>query len=158
MKKVYSLVLICVIGLSFFAFKPKKETNLQTFEWNDGYPLAAKKKKLLVVDLYTTWCGWCARMDRDTYTDKDIINLLNEDFVFVKVNPERADKMYKIDTMTLSGAKLMNLLTNGKRLGFPTTVVIDPVKNNIVYAESGYQDAATFKKSLEAIKKTKANN
>jgi uncharacterized protein YyaL (SSP411 family) len=157
MKKLYIFTLICLIGISF-SFKPKKESTLQTFEWNEGYPMAAKKKKLLVVDLYTTWCGWCARMDRDTYTDKDVIRMLNDDFVFVKVNPERADKTYMIDTMTLSGAKLMNLLTNGKRLGFPTTVVVDPAKNTIVYAESGYQDAATFKKSLEGVLRAKENN
>jgi uncharacterized protein YyaL (SSP411 family) len=139
------------MGVSM-AFKPKAEA-VSWYEWNDGYPEAKKKKKLLLVNMHTTWCGWCKKMDRDTYTDKDVIKLLNNDFVAIKFDPERKDKKYLIDTLSLDGQSLMNMLTNGQRLGFPTMVVINPKDNNIIYAEAGYQDAAQFKKTLQAVLK-----
>src|SRR5271170_826891 len=27
------------------------------------------KTKYVMVDLYTDWCGWCKKLDKDTYTD-----------------------------------------------------------------------------------------
>lgn len=141
--------MIGIIG-GLMAFKPKA-VSVQWYEWNDGYPLAMKKKKPVVISMHTTWCGWCKKMDRDVYTDKDVVKMLNNDFVAIKFDPERKDKTYMIDTMSLDGQSLMNLLTNGQRLGFPTTIVINPNKNQVVYAEAGYQDADQFEKSLEAV-------
>jgi uncharacterized protein YyaL (SSP411 family) len=151
MKQIYIFLLIGFVGLSF-AFRPKIE-NVSWYEWNDGYPEAKKAKKLLMINMHTTWCGWCKKMDRDTYTDKDVVKLLNDDFVSIKFDPERRDKKYMIDTLSLDGQSLMNLLTNGQRLGFPTTVIINPKDNSIVYAEAGYQDAAQFRKTLQAVLK-----
>jgi len=71
--------------------KPKKEeVAWQSFE--QGLALAKKEKKMTVVDFYTTWCGWCKVMDKDTYGHASIVKYAKEKLVLVKVNAESDEK------------------------------------------------------------------
>jgi uncharacterized protein YyaL (SSP411 family) len=149
MKKWHIYLLILVTGV-LFSFKPK-ETELKWYDWNEGYPLAAKKGKLVLVDIYTNWCGWCKKMDNETYKDKEVMKTLEKNFVIVKLNPEKTDVTYKVDTLSLTGYQLLNVLTNGQRTGFPTIVILNPKQNQVIHAEAGYQDAAAFKQTIEKV-------
>jgi len=64
--------------------------------WESDYDTAldkAKKdKKLIMVDVYTDWCGWCKRLDSDTYSNKIVQETLAKSFVMVKINPEKNQK------------------------------------------------------------------
>jgi len=42
---------------------------------------------MVVVDVYTDWCGWCKRMDSDIYPDPQVAALGSE-AVFLKLNAE----------------------------------------------------------------------
>jgi thioredoxin-related protein len=61
---------------------------LKWYGFDEGLAKAKKENKFLLVDFYTDWCGWCKKMDSETYANKNIIKLLNKDFVLVKLNPE----------------------------------------------------------------------
>ena len=73
--------------------------------------LAKANKTTVVVDIYTDWCGWCKRMDRDIYTNPQIISLSNR-YVFLKLNAEDGGQGAKF-------AKKNNVE------GYPTTVFVD---------------------------------
>jgi thioredoxin-related protein len=103
-----------------------------------------------LVDAYTDWCGWCKKMDRDTYTDTKIIETLNKDFIIVKFNPEIADVEYNLDGVKISGRELFAQLTQGKSTGFPTTYFIQPNKKQIQVA-AGYLGPEDFLKVLDQI-------
>ena len=47
-----------------------------------------------MVDIYTTWCGWCKVMDRQTYGDPQVSAYLTENFVLAKVNGESTAKIH----------------------------------------------------------------
>jgi thioredoxin-related protein len=55
---------------------------------------ASKQKKHLIVDIYTSWCGWCRVMDRETYGNADVAAYLTENFVLAKVNGESSSKLH----------------------------------------------------------------
>jgi len=40
--------------------------------FNEGMALAAKEKKHVVIDFYTTWCHWCKVMDRETFANPEV--------------------------------------------------------------------------------------
>ena len=139
------------------AAKPKKETTtapvvqddkLLWLDWNEGYAKAVKTGKIVLVDAYTDWCGWCKKMDRDTYTNTDIIKKINQHFVPVKFNPELKDKIYKIGEDTLTPPQLYGMLTQGKSTGFPTTYYIYPAKMK-VFIDPGYKGPDDFNKILD---------
>jgi len=41
--------------------------------------------KLVMADFYTDWCGWCKKLDKDTYSDTSVEEIASQ-FVCVKVN------------------------------------------------------------------------
>jgi thioredoxin-like negative regulator of GroEL len=49
---------------------------------------ARAANKLVMVDFYTDWCGWCKRLDATTYLDKNVVRLASQT-VPVKLNAER---------------------------------------------------------------------
>ena len=40
--------------------------------WDQGLSEASITKRPILVDVYTDWCGWCKRMDRDVYSRDDV--------------------------------------------------------------------------------------
>ncbi|HLA64756.1 MAG TPA: thioredoxin fold domain-containing protein [Rhodothermales bacterium] len=43
---------------------------------------------IVLVHLYATWCGWCARLDADVYSDDAIQEYMNEHFSATRVDIE----------------------------------------------------------------------
>lgn len=148
MKNTFISVIILVI---LTAFAPKSQKELKWLDWNTGYPLAKKQNKIILVDAYTDWCGWCKKMDRDTYTNQEIIDMLNKDFIVIKFNPELTDIVYNLDGKNITGRELFGQLTQGKSTGFPTTYFIQPNKKQIQVA-AGYLGPDDFKKVIEQAK------
>ncbi|HEY7546319.1 MAG TPA: thioredoxin fold domain-containing protein [Blastocatellia bacterium] len=48
---------------------------------------AKAENKVIVVDVYTDWCGWCKRMDQVIYSDPKIVGLSQRE-VFLKIDAE----------------------------------------------------------------------
>src|SRR5699024_6428862 len=57
--------------------------------------LAAQKEnpKKIVVDVYADWCGPCKMMDRNTFTNEDVIQYINENFNAVKFDAEGTEEV-----------------------------------------------------------------
>jgi thioredoxin-related protein len=83
---------------------------------------ASKEGKHVIVDIYTTWCGWCKVMERQTYGDSEVANYITRNFVLAKVNGESSAKMHwKGQEMTEREFTRMVGVT-----GFPTTFFFKP--------------------------------
>ncbi|MGH7680367.1 MAG: thioredoxin family protein [Candidatus Eiseniibacteriota bacterium] len=54
---------------------------------------AKAQEKHMIVDIYTTWCGWCKVMERETYANPQVVAYLHDNFILAKVNGESSAKL-----------------------------------------------------------------
>ncbi len=145
------LFVIAMSGLLVFSGSFKKPTEeLKWYDFNEGYQKAKKSKKIALIDTYTDWCGWCKKMDRDTYTKSQIIEKINKNFVPIKFNPEIKDVRYTLEGKEYTGMELLSVISNKQQSGYPTTFFIITKKNRVMI-EVGYQDATQFSATLDKI-------
>jgi uncharacterized protein YyaL (SSP411 family) len=152
MKKISLVLSAAIIILGLYAFKPKND-EVKWMNFNDGYALAKKKNKIILVDVYTEWCGWCKRMDKDTYAKTSISTVLNEKYVSVKFNPEVEGIKYTYSGKTYDGPGLAAAISNNSISGYPTTVFINP-KTHKTKIEVGYKNESDMGIILVEIQKS----
>lgn len=93
------IFVFAVLGAVIYSLLDNSSTNpsardsLAWLSFDNGLAEAAKQQKKLLVDVYTDWCSWCKKMDKEVYTDNRVIALLNEHFVMVKLNAESSKKL-----------------------------------------------------------------
>ena len=52
----------------------------------DAFHTAQVEKKLILLYFYSDWCGWCTKLLEEIYANQNIVLLLNEEFVCLKVD------------------------------------------------------------------------
>ena len=141
--------LIIILTLIFISCKSGSEYQKSTdgsLTWIDidqAAKLKNDEEKLYFVDLYTKWCGWCKVMDKETFTDPEVIKLMSEKFHMVKfdaeqtnlVNWEGQEYIYKAGGRKGIHGLASMLLKN--RLSYPSFVILDkdrkPIKTIVGY-------------------------
>ena len=106
----------------------------------------------MLVDVYTDWCGWCKRMDKDAYEKAAIISMVNEDFIPVKFNPEIKGAMYNFEGRVYTGDQLAGVISNNQISGYPTTIFIYPKTKNTALVPA-YKNADQMAPILSEVKK-----
>ncbi|MDZ4669086.1 MAG: DUF255 domain-containing protein [bacterium] len=143
------ILALLLFTFTFSSFKGDDE--IKWLDFNKGYELAKKKNKMMLVDVYTEWCGWCKRMDRDAYAKPNIIGIVNSDFVAVKFNPEIKDITYHYEGKNYTGEQLAGVISNYQISGYPTTIFMYP-KGKKMEVMSGYKNADQLAPILADIK------
>ena len=145
------LIVSVLLALPLFALSQTPQAESLKWEtWNDGYPKAVSEKKIALIDAYTEWCGWCKKMDRDTYANPEVVKTLNKYFVPIKFNPEIPNIKYELNWQTYSGVELHMMISNNQRYGYPTTYFIITVKNRLI-VQPGYLKPEDFMQLLNSI-------
>lgn len=109
--------------------KPADLINWMSFE--EAVKKQAEDPKTILIDMYTDWCGWCKKMDSETFRNPQIANYINTYFYPVKFNAERVDtieylgqKYFNLNTGNRSTHQLAQQLLSG-RMSYPSIVYID---------------------------------
>ena len=89
-----------------------------------------KEQRPVLIDLYTTWCGWCKQMDKKTYSNRQVAEYLQAKFYPVKVDAEThatikwGGRSYQFNP-NYKANEFALYLAHGQ-LEFPTTIIIPP--------------------------------
>jgi thioredoxin-related protein len=114
--------------------------------FDEGVALARQENKKILVDVYTDWCVWCKKMDKEVYTNGAVGQTMTSNFIAVKLNAE-SQKGVTFDGRPMNEASLAG--TMGVT-GYPTVLFLDPAAKPITKI-SGYMEPKEFTSVLRFI-------
>jgi thiol:disulfide interchange protein len=127
MKKIFALVIMLVLFASSSVMIA--EVHFKDLAFADALKQAKKEKKIIMVDYYTTWCGWCKRLDRDTYSSDELGKYADDNIISLKLNAEAGE-----------GA---GLAKQSGISGYPTIIFYN-ADGKEIYRVVGYKPAPAF--------------
>ncbi len=92
----------------------------QPVEWQEwgaeAFARAAAEDKPVLLDIGAVWCHWCHVMDRESYEDPALAEVINQNFIAIKVDRDErpdVDSRYQAAVAAISGQN-----------GWPLTAVL----------------------------------
>jgi len=164
MKRLLFLVLACVVPFSLGcaqstsepapaaqAATPAAETSPATpFAWptfDEAMAAAQKSGKLILIDVYAPWCGWCRKMQAEVYGNDDIEAYVKKHFEYGRLNIDDSQTQHQFKDYELTSQQLGHAL--GAK-GTPTTVFL--AKNgDYITRLDGYWDLESFNQAVRYI-------
>ncbi len=163
MQKVTIFILSFLIVFSVSSFKMQKDEKINWISIAELQEAYKKNPKPVLIDVYTSWCGWCKVMDKETYNKDKVAAYINEHYYAVKLDAET------VETLMWNGKKysynadyraneLAVYFLNGQ-MSYPSTIFLTSL-NAQPAALAGYLKPAELEPPLkyfaEADNKTKS--
>jgi len=158
MKKL--ILFIVIIGFAFSGMAQEVKINWLSFE--EAVAAQAKEPKKIMMDMFTTWCGPCRMLDKNTFQHKDVAEYVNKNYYAVKFNAEGdGDIKYKDQTFSnpnfdasRKGRNSQHQLASAFGVNaYPTIIFLDE-NANLLLPVKGYHNP----KQLEIFLKVFATN
>ncbi len=122
---------------------PKAAAKPRAIQWRESYPKAleeaARTTKPILADFEADWCGWCKKLDRETFGNAEVIKLVETFFVPVRIDTDHQPKI---------SAKF-------EVKGLPTILLLNPGGKEIKRL-SGFRPAEKFLSELRQTIKSAA--
>ena len=117
-------------------------------EWgDDAFATAQRENKPILLDIGAVWCHWCHVMDRESYDDPEVAEIVNQRFIAVKVDRDERpdiDSRYQAAVSAISGQG-----------GWPLTAFLTPdgkpFYGGTYFPPSDQYGRPSFKRVLVAI-------
>jgi uncharacterized protein len=92
---------------------------IQWHEWGEeAFAKAQRENKPILLDIGAVWCHWCHVMDRESYESAETADIINQQFIAVKVDRDErpdVDSRYQLAVSAIAGTG-----------GWPLTVFLTP--------------------------------
>jgi thioredoxin-related protein len=135
MKNTLFIILFTIISLQVFPQTGTTEKSpVKWYTIQEAEKLMKQSPRTLFIDTYTDWCGWCKKMDKETFTDPVISEILNTKFYPVKFNAEGSEGITFLGQTFINDGKagkahqLAVALLQGQ-LSYPTVVFLSVEKD-----------------------------
>ncbi len=124
-------------------------TEVKWLSFEQAVERSKTEKRKIFIDVYTDWCGWCKVMDKNTFTDPKVAQLLNTYFYPVKFNAEQSEDVvfngttFKFIPYGNKGTHQLAAALLNNQLSYPTVVFLDE-EFRMIQPLPGYRDAKNF--------------
>ena len=136
----------------------------QEIKWmtmNEALEAQKKEPRKIFMDAYTTWCGPCKMLDKNTFANKKLAAYINKNYYPVKFNAEGTEVInYKEMTFTNPGFDAKRKGRNSAHqfsqamqiTGYPTLAFFDE-NGGLVQLLTGYRTAEDLEVFLKLFAK-----
>ena len=91
MNRFAFFILLLGMGVGLIAQENAAGISFQQGEFQAMLDKAKAENKLIFMDVYTTWCGPCKMLDRNTFSDAQVGSKFNASFVNYKLDAEKGE-------------------------------------------------------------------
>lgn len=161
MQKVLSLAFSLLIAN--FAFGQLKDAEVKWISINDLETKQKQEKRKVLVDVYTSWCGPCKMMLKNTFHNPEVVEYINKNYYAVKFNAEGNEvvkfKGYEWKNEDYDPNKpgrnsthdlTLAIAPSQGRIAYPTIVYMDE-ELNIIFPVQGYMQPAQIMPLLSYV-------
>ncbi|MEO9804989.1 MAG: thioredoxin family protein [Reichenbachiella sp.] len=124
-------------ALNKFDKKTPKINFLEQAPFIEVQRKAKRQKKPIFFDAYTTWCGPCKQMDKQVFTNPEVADFFNSDFINAKYDMEKGEGI--------------SLKTKYEVSAYPTYLILDD-EGNVLHRYVGAMSPEEFIKFGETGK------
>ena len=159
--RTWIIGLIITLGWAGTAQAQQSEIKWMSFE--EAVELNREESKKFFIDFYTSWCGWCKRLDAVTFKDPEVVELINEYYYAVKFDAEQEEPIMfgdteyvfvKPPTSRRGYHELAATLMQGK-MSYPTMIILQVKENEsqveIITPIQGYLDGVKLEPILNYL-------
>lgn len=132
MKNTIYIIAIVIVSITIYAFKnPKVDFKVDTKDgiqffkgtFQEALIKAKEENKPIFLDIYATWCGPCKMLKRKTFSDKEVGDYFNANFINISVNGETNEGQELARKYNIEGYPTLLLLDKegnkkAKQVGF----------------------------------------
>lgn len=79
-------MLLLVVLTTSAALAQKQKINWMSLE--EALAAQVNEPRKIIMDVYTTWCGPCKMLDKNTFQNADVVSYVNQNYYAVKFNAE----------------------------------------------------------------------
>ncbi len=140
-----SLFLLSLILSQYGPIYPESVIRWQ--KYNTGRKKSERTKKPIMIFFYSEWCIYCKKMDREIFTDSEIIGKINRNFIPIRLDVNKRGKSIRISNKRISPEQLFSMM-NGSVL--PYLVFLDH-KGSLITTIPGFLEKRIFSPLLSYI-------
>lgn len=109
MRSTFLLMMVTIITISANA----QEDGIKFFHgtFQEALDKAEQENKKLFVDVYTSWCGPCKKMSKTVFTQAEVGDFFNENFISFKIDAEKGEGPTIREKYSVSGYPTLMFLT-----------------------------------------------
>jgi thioredoxin-related protein len=105
-------IFILTMGLSISA----EAGEVTWHDYEKGLALGKSDNKKIMVNFYADWCGYCTKMEKETFAAAKVADYLNANFISIRINSDKNKQLAKGYNVTGLPSTWF-LAENGDRIG-----------------------------------------
>ncbi len=138
-----SLLIFTFFACTASALAQEKELEWTLFE--EAIQLAKEEQKLLMVDVWAPWCGWCKKMREEVYPE--LIDEINKDFVLTRINRDDNDTNIRYQNYKYTPLRLAQKL----KIDTVPGIIFLNSKGEYIAHVTGFQNKDKLNKILDIV-------